>query len=83
MKKEQPYELLFEALGEIRNALHEKISSWMSTRRRIQLECAENVFQQQRDALTDCAERIDQQLIELAVYIDEYRRLPEATAGVA
>ena len=65
----------FEALGEIRNALHEKISSWMSTFGRMQLECAENTFQQQRDALTNCLEGIDQQVIKLAVYIDEDRRL--------
>jgi hypothetical protein len=66
-KTEQPYALLFEALGEIRNALHEKISSLDEHIRRMQLECAENVFQQQRVALTDCVEGIDQRLIKLVV----------------
>ena len=67
MKTEQPYELLFESLGESRKALHEKISSLDEHSRRMQLECAENVFQQQRVALTDCVEGIDQRLIKLVV----------------
>jgi hypothetical protein len=75
MKTEHPYELLFEALVKIKNDFHEKISSLDEDIRCIQLECAENAFQQQKEALDECLDGIDQQLITLSVYIEEYRNL--------
>jgi hypothetical protein len=75
MKTEQPHELLFEALVEIKKDLHEKIGSLDERIRRAQLECAENAFQQQKDALADCVDGIDEELVKLSVYLEEYWRL--------
>lgn len=43
--------------------------------RRAQLECCENLFQQQMHVLAECVDGIDDQLIKLSVYFEEYQRL--------
>jgi ACT domain-containing protein len=75
MKTEHDYESMFEALVEIKKNLDEKINLLDERIRRAQLECLEDAFQQQKDALTECLDGIDQQMITLSVYIEEYRHL--------
>jgi hypothetical protein len=75
MNTDQTYDLLLQALVDIRKNLAEKMSSLDEHIRRVQLECFENAFQHQKEALTDCLEGIDQQLIKLSVYAEEYQRL--------
>jgi ACT domain-containing protein len=75
MKTEHEYDALFEALVEIKNNLAEKIGSLEEHIRRAQLECIENAFQNQKDALAECLDMIDQQLITLSVYLEEHQRL--------
>ena len=75
MKTEPAYDAVFQALVDIRKNLDEKISLLDEQIRRAQLECLEHAFQQQKDALTECLDGIDQQMITLSVYIEEYRHL--------
>ncbi len=75
MKTELAYEAVFQALVEIKNNLNEKIGSLDEHIRRAQLECLEDAFQQQKEAVADCVDGIDQQLIKLSVYLEEYQRL--------
>jgi hypothetical protein len=51
------------------------MSSFDEHIQRLQLECLENAFQHRKEALTDCLEGIDQQLVNLSVYAEEYQRL--------
>jgi len=75
MKTEPAYDAVFQALVDIRKNLDEKIGLLDEQIRRAQLECLEHAFQQQKDALTECLDGIDQQMITLSVYIEEYRHL--------
>ena len=75
MKTEPAYDTVFQALVDIRKNLDEKISLLDEQIRRAQLECLDDAFQQQKDALTECLDGIDQQMITLSVYIEEYRHL--------
>ena len=75
MKTESDYDAVFQALVEIRANLDEKINLLDERIRRAQLECQENAFQQQKEGLAECLDGIDQQLIKLSVYIEEYQRL--------
>ena len=75
MKAEHEYDALFEALVEIKNNLDEKIGSLDEYIRRAQLECLENTFQWQNEALAECLDMIDLQLITLALYLEEHQRL--------
>ena len=75
MKTEQAYDPVFQALVDIRKNLAEKMSSLDEYIRCAQLECLEDAFQQQKDALAECLDGIDQQLITLSVYIEEYQHL--------
>ena len=75
MKTEREYDAMFQALVDIRNNLNETISSLNEHIRRAQLKCVENLFQEQKDALGECLDGIDQQLIKLSVYVEEYQRL--------
>jgi len=75
MKTEPAYDAVFQALVDIRKNLDEKISLLDEQIRRAQLECLDDAFQQQKDALTECLDGIDQQMITLSVYIEEYRHL--------
>jgi ACT domain-containing protein len=75
MKSEPAYDAVFQALVDIKKNLDEKINLLDEQIRRAQLECLENAFQQQKDALAECLDGIDQQLITLSVYIDEYQHL--------
>jgi len=75
MKTEPAYDAVFQALVDIRKNLDEKISLLDEQIRRAQLECLEDAFQQQKDALTECLDGIDQQMITLSVHIEEYQHL--------
>jgi ACT domain-containing protein len=75
MKSEPAYDAVFQALVDIRKNLDEKISLLDEQIRRAQLERLESAFQQQKDALAECVDGIDQQLITLSVFIEEYQRL--------
>jgi hypothetical protein len=75
MKTEREYDAMFQALVDIRNNLNETISSLNEHIRRAQLECVKNSFQEQKDALAECVDGIDQELIKLSVYVGEYQRL--------
>jgi hypothetical protein len=75
MKTEREYNAMFQALVDIRKNLNGTISSLDEHIRRAQLELVENSFQEQKDALAECLEGIDRELIKLSVYIEEHRRL--------
>jgi hypothetical protein len=78
MKTEQQYDWIYGALIDIKNNLDEKMNLLDERIRRAQLECLENAFLQQKDALAECLDGIDQQLIKLSVYIEEYQRLHDS-----
>jgi DNA repair exonuclease SbcCD ATPase subunit len=75
MKTEPAYDAVFQALVDLRKNLDEKINLLDEQIRRAQLECLENAFQQQKEALAESLDGIDQQLITLSVYIEEYQHL--------
>lgn len=75
MKTEDEHDAIFQVLVDIRKTLNETISSLDEHMRRAQLECVENSFQEQKDALAECVDGIDQELIKLSVYVEEYQRL--------
>src|SRR6266511_3469298 len=75
MKTELAYDAVFQALVDIKKNLDEKINLLDEQIRRAQLECLENAFQQQKEALAESLDGIDQQLITLSVYIEEYQHL--------
>jgi hypothetical protein len=75
MKTPQPEDPLFQALADIRKNLDEKINLLDEQIRRAQLKCLEDAFQQQKEALAECLDGMDQQLIKLSVYIEEYQQL--------
>jgi hypothetical protein len=75
MKIEHEYNAMFQALVDIRKHLNEAISSLDEHIRGKQLECVENSFQEQKDALDECVDGIDRELIKLSVYVGEYQRL--------
>jgi hypothetical protein len=75
MKTEHEYNAMFQAFVDIRKNLNETISSLDEHIRGAQLEWLENSFQEQKAALAECVDGIDQELIKLSVYIEEYRRL--------
>jgi hypothetical protein len=77
MKTQQQYDWMHETLIDIKKNLDERMKLLDEQIRRAQLECLENAFQQQKDALAECLDGIDQQLIKLSVYIEEYQRLHE------
>ena len=39
------------------------------------MEYVENMFQQQKNSAGECLEGIDDQLIKLSIYVEEYQRL--------
>jgi hypothetical protein len=78
MKSEPAYDTMFQALVDIRKNLDEKINLLDEQMRHAQLRCLEDAFQHQRGALAECLEGIDQQLIKLSVYIEEYHQLQES-----
>jgi len=75
MKTEPGHDTMFEALVALRNNLHEKLALLDEQIRSAQLKRLEESFRQQSDALAECLDGIDQQLMALAVYVDDYRRL--------
>jgi len=75
MKTELAYDAVFQALVDIKKNLDEKINLLDEQIRRAQLECLDDAFQQEKDALAECLDGIDQQLITLSVYIEEYQHL--------
>jgi hypothetical protein len=75
MKTEPAYDAVFQALVDIRKNLDEKINLLDEQIRSAQLECLGDAFQQQKDALAECLDGIDQQLITLSMYIEEYQHL--------
>lgn len=75
MESEPTYNAVFQALVDIKNALDEKLNLLDERIRRAQLECVEHAFEQHQSAFAECLDGIDQQLIGLSVYVDEYRRL--------
>lgn len=75
MKTDPTFDTVFQVLADIRRILNEKLSSLDEHFRRAELECLENIFEQQKDALAECLDGMDQQLIALSVYVEEYQRL--------
>jgi hypothetical protein len=75
VKTELAYETVFQTLIDIRKNLLEKISLLDEQIRQAQLKCLEDAFQQQKDALVECLDGMDQQLIKLAVFFEEYQQL--------
>ena len=75
MKTEHENNAMFQELVDIRKNLNEVTCSVYERIRRAQLECVETSFQEQKDALDACVDGIDQELINLSVYVEEYQRL--------
>jgi hypothetical protein len=75
MKAENDSDTLFQALVDIKNILNETISSLSENIRRAQLQYLEDAFQQQKAVAAECLDGIDDQLIKLSLYIEEYQRL--------
>lgn len=75
MKREPESDAVFQALVDIGKNLGETISSLNEQIRRAQLQTAEQAFQHQESLLAECLDGIDDQLIKLSVYIEEYQRL--------
>jgi hypothetical protein len=75
MKTEPAYDAVFQALVDIRKNLDEKIHLLDEQIRSAQLQCLEEAFQQQKEALADCVDGIDQELVKLSVYLEEYWHL--------
>jgi hypothetical protein len=78
MKSEPAYDTMFQTLVDIRKHLDEKINFLDEQLRGAQLKCLEEAFEQQKENLAECLDGIDQQLINLSVYIEEYRRLQKS-----
>lgn len=78
MKTQEAIDKAFEALFEIKTNLERQVRSLDEQIRRAQLEYLDKAFQQQKDALAECLDGIDQQLIKLSVYIEEYQRLHQS-----
>ena len=75
MKTEHDSDTVFQALDDIKRNLNETLSSVNEQIRRAQLEHLENTFQQQMSVAAECLDGIDDQLIKLSVYLEEYQRL--------
>jgi len=75
MKSEPAYDAVFQALVDIRKNLDEKINLLDKQIRSAQLQCLGDAFQQQKEALADCVDGIDQELVKLSVYLEEYGHL--------
>lgn len=75
MKIEPESDAVFQALVDIRKNLSETMISLNEQIRRAQLQTAEHAFQQQESLLAECLDGIDDQLIKLSVYVEEYQRL--------
>jgi hypothetical protein len=75
MKTEHDSDTLFQALADIKNTLNGTISSLNEHIRRTQLDYLDNAFQQQKSLAAECLDGIDDQLIKLSVYVEEYQRL--------
>jgi hypothetical protein len=75
MKTEPAYDTVFQALVDIRKNLDEKIHLLDEQIRSAQLQCLEEAFQQQKEALADYVDGIDQELVKLSVYLEEYWHL--------
>ncbi len=75
MKTEPAYDAVFQALVDIRKNLDEKIHLLDEQIRSAQLQCLEEALQQQKEALADCVDGIDQELVKLSVYLEEYWHL--------
>lgn len=75
MKTQPAYDAVFQALVDIRKNLDEKINLLDEQIRSAQLQCLGDAFQQQKEALAESLDGIDQQLITLSVYIEEYQHL--------
>ena len=75
MKADHESDTVFQALIDIKTNLNETIASLNEQIRRAQLQHIENAFQQQKSLVAECLDGIDDQLIKLSVYVEEYRRL--------
>ncbi|HVO91393.1 MAG TPA: hypothetical protein VMT22_01045 [Terriglobales bacterium] len=75
MKTEPVHDAIFQALVDIRKNLDEKVNLLDEQIRNAQLQCLADTFQQQKEALADCVDGIDQELVKLSVYLEEYWHL--------
>jgi hypothetical protein len=75
MKTDPVSDATLQALADIRRNLGEKLNLLEDHIRGAQLMCLDDAFQKKAEALVDCLEGIDQQLINLSVYIEEYQHL--------
>ena len=82
MKTEPDYDSFYQALVDLRKSLDDKINSLDDQIRSAQLKYLEDTLQQQKDALAECLDGIDQQLIKLSVYVEEYQRLQASLSNL-
>jgi hypothetical protein len=73
VKTEPAYDAMFQAVVDIRKNLDEKINLLEAEIRNALQHCLEDAFQQQKNALVECLDGIDHQLITLSMYIEQYR----------
>jgi len=75
MKTEDDSDSLFQALADIKNTLSGTVTSLNEHVRQAQLDYLHSVFRQQESLAAECLEGIDDQLIKLSLYVEEYLRL--------
>jgi hypothetical protein len=75
VKTQEAIDKAFEALFEIKTYLERQVQSLDEQIRQARLERLESSFQETREALAECLDGTDQQLIKLSVYVEEYQRL--------
>jgi DNA repair exonuclease SbcCD ATPase subunit len=75
VKTQQAIDKAFEAILEIKTQLERQVRSLDEQIRGARLEHLESSLQETSEALAECVEGIDQQLIKLSVYVEEYQRL--------
>lgn len=75
MKTDPLSDATLQSIADMKKNLAEKLNLLEEHIRGAQLKCLEDAFQNQTEALAECLDGIDQQLINLSVYIEEYRRL--------
>ena len=78
MKSEAVYDPVSQALDDIRKSLDERIRFLNEQINRAQRDSLMNAFHKQKEALAECLDGIDQQLLTLSVYFEEYQRLHQS-----
>lgn len=75
MREEQSYERLLQALRDMQREIEERIRPVEEQIVQAELDCLKSMFEQQKNALTDCLGKIDQKILECRLQLAEYNRI--------